>query len=321
MPDIWSQIREQRPPPRRSRWPGLIGGLLVLGFVGGFVALGLWFVSSDRFNVDLDLNPGVAGPPRVPVTPAPVEPSESAPPPAVVPAPDLAAIEAAADAAETPQAAEPAEPEAGDPESAQDGTEPSLEERDPLGAWARDMATVVDAPPRALRAYANAEARLRVEQPECGISWTTLVGIGRVESDHGRFGGSQLGEDGRPTIPIYGVPLDGSPGVMAIPDTDGGAMDGDDVWDRAMGPMQFLPTTWELVGRDADGDGVADPQNIDDAALSAATYLCSAQRDLTTGTGWWAAVLTYNNSVDYGRRVFGLAETYAGYRPEEQAES
>ncbi|ASO18365.1 membrane-bound lytic murein transglycosylase B [Actinoalloteichus hoggarensis] len=318
MSDFWSQASTPTPKPsarRRSRWPGLVGGLLVLGFVGGFIALGLWFVSSDRFALDVDFDTGPARPARVPVTPAPVEPSEAAPPQAVVPAPDLAVIEGAAESG--------AEAEQEDQESTADGAgeESALERRDPLEAWARDMATVVDAPPRALRAYANAEARLRAEQPDCGLSWTTLVGIGRVESDHGRFGGAQLGEDGRPTIPIYGPPLDGSPGVMAIPDTDGGEMDGDDVWDRAVGPMQFLPTTWELVGRDADGDGVADPQNIDDAALSAATYLCSAGRDLNTGDGWWSAVLTYNNSVDYGRRVFGLAETYAGYSlAEEPAE-
>jgi len=37
--------------------------------------------------------------------------------------------------------------------------------------------------------------------------------------------------------------------------------------------MQFIPSTWQLAGRDGNGDGTADPFNIDDAALSAATCL------------------------------------------------
>ncbi|AOS61582.1 Transglycosylase SLT domain [Actinoalloteichus hymeniacidonis] len=289
-----------KPRSRLRRWLGAFGVLVVLATVGGMIAIGFWIIRSvpDDFTFDR----GPTGPERVPATAAPVEPHDAAPPQAMIPAP-------------TPGEEEQgAEPQA-DAEDAAPEPEPASE--DPLDAWADEMATVVDAPPRALRAYADAEARLRVEQPGCGLSWTTLVGIGRIESDHGRYGGTRLGDDGLPSSPIYGVPLDGSPGVMAIPDTDGGEMDGDTEWDRAMGPMQFLPTTWELVGRDANGDGVADPQSIDDAALTAATYLCASGGDLTSGTGWWSAVLTYNNSVDYGRRVFGLAEAYSGMTPEE----
>ncbi|APU12824.1 lytic transglycosylase domain-containing protein [Actinoalloteichus fjordicus] len=321
MSDFRSSLRENGLLSHPLRWAVLVSGLFVLVIVGGFFAVALWSIG-ERVAREPEPEPElgqeqrpVEPPPRVPVDPAPVEPDVAAPPPALMPAPDLEAIGAGGDGpGDSP-------PETADPEAVELGLSDSdvamRASTDPLDVWAREMATVVDAPPLALRAYANAESRLRAEQPACGISWTMLIGIGRVESDHGRFAGAELGNDSRPSIPIYGVPLDGSSGVLAIPDTDGGELDGDDVWDRAMGPMQFLPETWELFGRDADGDGVADPQRLDDAALSAATYLCAADRDLTSGPGWWSAVFSYNNSVDYGQRVFGLAETYAGYVPEE----
>lgn len=182
---------------------------------------------------------------------------------------------------------------------------------DPLRAWAEEVAARTDVPTRALMAYGNAELVVRSSTPGCGLSWATLAGIGRIESDHGRYGGRALGADGRPSTPIIGVPLDGSPGVKAIADTDGGALDGDPVVDRAVGPMQFIPSTWARWASDATLDGVADPQQIDDAALAAGRYLCADGRDLRTPAGWWAGVLSYNNSVEYGQKVFGLAERYA----------
>ena len=131
------------------------------------------------------------------------------------------------------------------------------------------MSDKTEIPVRSLVAYAEAELSLRVTDPACNITWATLAGVGRVESHHGSYGGSRVGEDGTLTPPIVGIPLDGSPGVLAIPDTDGGRLDGDAQWDRAVGAMQFLPATWARWGVRAGGDGAApDPQNIDDAALS-----------------------------------------------------
>ncbi|MFL6125156.1 lytic transglycosylase domain-containing protein [Actinophytocola sp.] len=182
---------------------------------------------------------------------------------------------------------------------------------DPLRTWANRVAGRIDIPARALMAYGNAELALRESEPACHLSWATLAGIGRVESNHGRFGGAVLRDDGRPSKPIIGVPLDGSTGVRAITDTDHGQFDGDPAVDRAVGPMQFIPSTWRKWTSDANLDGIGDPQQIDDAALAAGRYLCAGGRDLATPKGWWAAVFSYNNSVPYGQKVFGLADDYA----------
>ncbi|HEX2130001.1 MAG TPA: lytic murein transglycosylase, partial [Actinophytocola sp.] len=182
---------------------------------------------------------------------------------------------------------------------------------DPLRAWASRLAGPSEIPARALMAYGNAELVLRTEDPGCHLSWATLAGIGRIESDHGRYGGAVLRADGRPSTPIIGVPLDGSPGIRTISDTDGGRFDGDAQVDRAVGPMQFIPSTWRHWAADANLDGRGDPQQIDDAALAAARYLCANDRDLAVPADWWAAVFSYNNSVSYGQKVFGLADDYA----------
>jgi membrane-bound lytic murein transglycosylase B len=178
--------------------------------------------------------------------------------------------------------------------------------------WAKELSAKTEIPTRSLVAYAQAEIATKATDPDCGITWATLAGVGRVESHHGRYGGSEIGTDGMLAPPIIGIPLDGTPGVRAIQDTDGGRLDGDTTWDRAVGAMQFLPTTWARWGVRAGDDGAApDPQDIDDAALSAARYLCASGGDMASAAGWWEAVLTYNESVTYGRNVFSGADAYA----------
>ncbi|MDR7302682.1 lytic transglycosylase domain-containing protein [Haloactinomyces albus] len=181
----------------------------------------------------------------------------------------------------------------------------------PIREWANKVATAVDIPARALVSYVRADLAMSEYQPDCRISWATLAGIGRVESDHGRYGNRTLGEDAVPSRPIIGVALDGGPNVRAISDTDNGALDGDPIHDRAVGPMQFIPTTWSKWATDGNGDGVGNPQNLDDAATAAARYLCAGGRDMSSGQGWWSGVMSYNNSVEYARKVYALAETYA----------
>jgi membrane-bound lytic murein transglycosylase B len=180
-----------------------------------------------------------------------------------------------------------------------------------LADWANRVTRATGIPVPALRAYGNAELAIRATQPGCRLTWATLAGIGRVESDHGRFGGAHLLANGEESKPVVGVPLDGTGGVQNIPDSDGGRFDGDPVHDHAVGPMQFLPGTWASYGADAMGTGHPDPENINDAALAAARYLCVGGRDMGTPTDWWSGLLSYNDSDEYGQKVFGLADTYA----------
>lgn len=161
----------------------------------------------------------------------------------------------------------------------------------------------------ALNAYRVAAARMANAQPGCGIDWALLAGIGREESDHGRFAGATLNADGTSTPRIFGIPLNGN-GTERIADSDGGRIDGDTVFDRAAGPMQFIPSTWAAYGTDANGDGKADIFNVNDAALSAARYLCAAGGNLRTHAGQVAAVLAYNHSDEYLAQVLALADAY-----------
>ncbi|WP_307865139.1 lytic transglycosylase domain-containing protein [Myceligenerans salitolerans] len=163
---------------------------------------------------------------------------------------------------------------------------------------------------RVLAAYAGASLRLEQLEPECGIGWNTLAGIGAVESVHGSYGGAHAATDGAVSPPIIGIPLDGSEGVMEILDTDEGVLDGDVQWDRAVGPMQFIPATWESWAQDGNLDGRADPHQIDDAVLTAGLYLCRSGGDVTTDDGWEAALATYNRSVSYAHEVTDFAESY-----------
>ncbi|NYI90530.1 membrane-bound lytic murein transglycosylase B [Amycolatopsis endophytica] len=193
----------------------------------------------------------------------------------------------------------------GAPQTQPQEQQPQSSGADLLTRWADKVAEVTGIPARALVAYGNAELELRATQPKCRVSWATLAGIGRIESNHGRYGGAVLRDNGLPSKAIIGVPLDGSPGIRAIGDSDGGRFDGDPNYDRAVGPMQFLPSTWAKWG------GGYNPQQIDAAALAAAKYLCAGGRDMAAAGGWWSGILSYNNSVDYGQKVFGLADAYA----------
>lgn len=176
--------------------------------------------------------------------------------------------------------------------------------------WVGATSADHDIPARAVAAYAGAAIRVSVTSPDCGLGWNTLAGIGAVESFHGQYGDSGIEPDGLVHPPIIGIPLDGSRGVEEIPDTDGGEIDGDDTWDRAVGPMQFIPETWSWIGQDGNKDGVADPHHIDDAALSAAELLCHTGGEIVSNEGWNKAVMSYNQSVAYAREVAEHAERY-----------
>jgi len=175
--------------------------------------------------------------------------------------------------------------------------------------WAAQTAAATGIPIRALVAYAGAAIYKADQMPECGLSWSTLAGVGAIESDHGRYGGSVLDEKGTARPGIFGIALDGGD-TAEVPDSDDGEIDGDPDHDRAVGPMQLIPQAWRNWHVDANGDGIEDPQNIDDAVLAAANYLCRSSGAMDTEDGWRAAIGAYNGTDAYLTSVATAAASY-----------
>ena len=193
--------------------------------------------------------------------------------------------------------------------------EPTAAPGEPVGpprvdrGWLAGVSDRTDIPAPALRAY----ARVQLDRSAgCPVGWTTLAGIGWVESQHGTIGGRRLRADGRPSAPVLGPALDGTGDFAAIPATPGSrSWHGDARWEHAVGPMQFIPSTWRTWATDGDGDGRADPHDLDDAAATAGRYLCADGHDLATGTGWNGAVFSYNHAQSYVDAVHAAATAYA----------
>jgi membrane-bound lytic murein transglycosylase B len=165
-------------------------------------------------------------------------------------------------------------------------------------------------PVRALEGYRKAATLVDSADRACHIDWALLAAIGRVESDHARFGGNQLDAADVAQPGIIGIPLDGTNGTARITDSDRGLLDRDTVYDRAVGPMQFIPSTWQVVGVDADRDGVKNPQDMTDSASAAGIYLCSGPGNLSIPGELHAAIMRYNASDSYVQMVTDLAATY-----------
>ncbi|MFJ8142672.1 C40 family peptidase [Streptomyces sp. NPDC096013] len=172
--------------------------------------------------------------------------------------------------------------------------------------------SAADIPARMLTAYKNAVQQVGQYVPTCqGMRWQILAGIAKIESNHAV--GHAMAANGDIIPKIYGVLLNGSGAggnTTAVADTDGGKWDGTAQGERAVGPFQFLPSTWESTGKDGNGDKVADPHNADDASLGAAVYLCGGGRDLTQRSQLKAAILQYNHSNAYVANVLGWIDQY-----------
>jgi membrane-bound lytic murein transglycosylase B len=179
------------------------------------------------------------------------------------------------------------------------------------GRWLAKVTAATTIPARVLQAYAVAAVESVRTDPGCNLSWNTLAAIGFVESGNGTHGGASIDARGDLVGRIIGPALDGTNNTMAISDTDHGALDGDSRWDHAVGPFQFLPTTWEKFGTSAAGAAKADPNQIDDAALTAARYLCAGDRNLATPSGWNSAIHSYNDLDSYVDHVRSQADLYA----------
>lgn len=162
-------------------------------------------------------------------------------------------------------------------------------------------------PATVLAAYKQAERTIAGSDPGCHVPWQLLAAIGKVESGQAR--GGKVDANGTTFSPILGPVLNGV-GFANISDTDKGAYDGDATHDRAVGPMQFIPSTWEKWGEDANSDGRRDPNNIYDAALAAGRYLCADGRDLALKADLDRAILGYNHSQEYLSTVLSWFEFY-----------
>ncbi|MFD2422092.1 C40 family peptidase [Amycolatopsis pigmentata] len=157
-----------------------------------------------------------------------------------------------------------------------------------LQAWAANLSGPLDIPERALIGYATAELTLRREQPGCHLSWVTLAGVGKASSDHGRYGGDQLGPDGTESRPLGPTPLQGAAGEAAA--------------DQRGGPMQLTQQQFNHAGN---------IQSVDDAAIAAGRALCAKGTDLQVGQGWWNAIAAYRDSPLFRQQVLGNAQLYA----------
>ncbi|MCS3781665.1 lytic transglycosylase domain-containing protein [Tsukamurella ocularis] len=156
-------------------------------------------------------------------------------------------------------------------------------------------------PGSAYAAYQGAADRMALEAPGCGVEWNLVAAIGRIESGHAD--GGNVDAAGNTLTPIQGPVLDGSlAGNAVIRDGEGFA--------RALGPMQFLTTTWALFGGDNSGDGKADINNVRDAAYGAARYLCSSATGLQAEAAQRVAVFAYNQSNSYVDNVVAWSKAY-----------
>ena len=158
-----------------------------------------------------------------------------------------------------------------------------------------------DVPNMVLDAYRRAAASVGLAG--CGLQWWALAGVGKVESDHGRLQHAHLTATGDLLPHIRGIPLTGSQDTQRVTDAGGQAVE-------AEGPMQFIPSTWAIAGLDGNGDGKADVDNIYDAALGAAWYLCRSSGDFSTDAGLSTAFRAYNHSDVYAVEVLAYARAY-----------
>lgn len=163
-------------------------------------------------------------------------------------------------------------------------------------------------PGTVLAAYQKAATDLATAMPGCHLTWPLLAGIGKVESSHAS--GGRVDAQGNTRGKILGPVLDGGPGMAAISDTDHGVYDGNTTWDRAVGPMQFIPGTWATFGADGNGDGIRDPHNVFDAARATGDYLCQGGTDLSNPQQLVQAVLRYNHSMSYVSTVLRWMQAY-----------
>ena len=181
---------------------------------------------------------------------------------------------------------------AGDPQrptgSTPPGSIPAKRPEPPVYTEGRRLLVAAGVPDLAAKAYLNAAARVKDVEPSCVVPPEVLAAFGRQESNHGQV--LEWNPDGHSRGMLRGYAETG-------PDTDGGVLDGDKKYDWAVGAMQFIPTTWKAYAQDGDGDGVADPHDFYDSALTAAWHLCDLAGPFPKASTVAAAWAQYDRSV------------------------
>lgn len=174
---------------------------------------------------------------------------------------------------------------------------------------AADGPVLADIPSAAVAAYQRAEAVLKGADKSCHLRWTLLAAIGQVVTQHGTQGGGALDAKGVMRPRFRGEPLTGKDGKR-LPDSDAGKVDGDERFDRPVGPMQLAAPTWAIVGVDADGNGRRNPYDIDDASLAVGVLLCSGEDDLRQRAGRVGALKRVNADRSFIETVLAVDRTY-----------
>ena len=177
----------------------------------------------------------------------------------------------------------------------------------PVADVRADLAAI---PLAAVSAYQRAADVIDRADPTCHLDWTVLAGVGQVVSQHGLVDGGRMTHRGVVKPALVGKVVRNDAG-QRLTDTDAGRLDGDKGHDRAIGPMLLAPSTWNVVGVDADGDGRRNPQDIDDAALGVSVLLCSGHLDLRNAQQLGKAVGRINGDRTFVRAVLAAAADYA----------
>jgi hypothetical protein len=187
---------------------------------------------------------------------------------------------------------------------------PPVRPADQLADWAGRVGAAVNVPAVAIQAYGYAELFAQNQYPSCHLRWSTLAGLGEVESSHGQAEGAVLQATGRSAPILMGPLQDGKGGRALVNDTDVGAFDGDATYDRALGPLRLMPSEWREFGIDGDADGIVDPFDIDDASVAMARLLCAGNDDMSQLTGWNKAVARHHPGDAYASSIFKAANSY-----------
>lgn len=180
----------------------------------------------------------------------------------------------------------------------------------PVAQIAFGNADLTAVPLQALTAYQRAAQVIDDADQKCQVDWTLIAAVGQVVSLHGLVGGGHLTGSGVVKPALVGDVVRSKTGDR-FADTDAGRLDGDKRHDRAIGPMLLAPTTWGVVGVDADADGRRNPQDIDDASLAVAVLLCNGRLDLRNAADERQAVARVNGDRTFVRAVLAAAGAYA----------